>query len=220
MNDLLSRMLMRVTQPSPVEPVLPSRYERTGAFDSGEMFERVESEREPGIESRAMTGRLTEQEDPEALSVPARKMVRRRNAEVEEGEKSSHAAELRGIEEGQRRRSLDEDVSRRETERRVAAEVVRHEGPLPVREERVPSVREVRIERERVAAFPENARLRPLSPTRELAQEAARPTEVHVTIGHIEVRAAAAPAKAPARKAAPPSVSLQEYLARRNGGSR
>ena len=219
MNDLLSRMLLRVTQPSPVEPVLPSRYERAGAFESGAPFEAVESESEAGIESHAMTGRRTGQEEVDAFAVPARKSTQRRSAEIEEGEESSRAAALRDIGETQRRKSLEERVNRPETERR-AAEVVRHEGPLPVREPRVPSVREVRIERERVAAFPENAWSRPLSPTRELAQEAARSTEVHVTIGHIEVRAAAAPAKAPARKAAPPSVSLQEYLARRNGGSR
>ena len=44
--------------------------------------------------------------------------------------------------------------------------------------------------------------------------------EVHVTIGHIEVRSAPAPAKPPARRPAPAHVSLSDYLQRRNGGSR
>jgi len=220
MNDLLSRMLMRVTQASPVEPVLPSRYERAGAFASGETFEPVEGESEAGIGTRPMTRRREQYEDGEAFATPARRPARRRSGELEQREESSIAAELRGVSETQQRESLDDALSRTEARRQVTAEVVRREAALPVRDEGTRSVPEVRIERKRVGALPENAPSRAPSPTRELTREAARQTEVHVTIGHIEVRAVAAPAKAPARKAAPPSLSLQEYLARRNGGSR
>ncbi|MFL6301907.1 MAG: hypothetical protein ACJ72H_00060 [Candidatus Sulfotelmatobacter sp.] len=45
------------------------------------------------------------------------------------------------------------------------------------------------------------------------------PGEVTVTIGTIEVRLAP-PAKTPTRRAAPPKVSLDDYLARRSGSAR
>jgi hypothetical protein len=45
------------------------------------------------------------------------------------------------------------------------------------------------------------------------------PVEVHVTIGHIEVRAVPAPTPA-IRRPTPAHLSLTEYLARRNGDSR
>jgi hypothetical protein len=55
--------------------------------------------------------------------------------------------------------------------------------------------------------------------------EAARPepvppVEVHVTIGHIEVRTAPSSAPAPRRPAARPGLSLDAYLRRRDGGGR
>jgi hypothetical protein len=50
--------------------------------------------------------------------------------------------------------------------------------------------------------------------------EAAPPVEVQVTIGHIEVRTAPASLPAPARRAPRAGVSLNEYLRRRNGGTR
>jgi hypothetical protein len=146
-------------------------------------------------------------------------MVRRRNAEVEQDQMDSRAAGLRGV--GEQRKAFEEAFSAPETEQPGArAEEVKPRGAWPVREEHAPSVREVRVERERFSGLPENSPLPALSPMRALPKEAVGPTEVHVTIGHIEVRAAAAPARTAARKATPPSVSLQEYLSRRNGGPR
>jgi len=45
------------------------------------------------------------------------------------------------------------------------------------------------------------------------------PTEVHISIGHIEVRSAP-PAPAPRKPALRPRVTLDDYLRRRNGGAR
>jgi len=55
----------------------------------------------------------------------------------------------------------------------------------------------------------------------EVHPEPARPIEVQVTIGHIEVRSAAVQQAPPApRRIARPSVSLDDYLRRRNGDAR
>jgi hypothetical protein len=62
---------------------------------------------------------------------------------------------------------------------------------------------------------------RQASPRREPAAAPALPPPVQVTIGRVEVRAAQSPAQ-PVRKAstAAPSLSLDEYLRRRTGGTR
>jgi hypothetical protein len=47
-----------------------------------------------------------------------------------------------------------------------------------------------------------------------------QPVDVHVTIGHIEVRTAAPPTPVPRTARPRPGVSLDDYLRRRSGGSR
>jgi hypothetical protein len=241
MSDYLTNLIARSTGKTPViEPRLPSLFEPPGAFCEG----LVESEMlvsardvapQPSIAAPG-TG-------PQSLSIPPAAW------EMLELPRHNVAAEPTGRAQPQREPlwqasagpsnplSATESPTTRETEIRVptkitsqAPEIARADAAAPVFA-RGPSEKQsepqplspVVIVRPR--AMPPIPPVEPVTPAAAMLPQRrteAAPT-IRVTIGRIEVRAMMAPAPAlPAEKkrAAPPLLSLNEYLRRRARGDR
>jgi hypothetical protein len=231
MNDLLSRLIGRATgAPSRVEPVLPSRYEPVGTPDWLAPFEQAElNEPKPvaGREARVhqemnarVPGESVQQADPERIvyepgprqnvspvaeapivpPVPAASISMR-----EDGIQLPHRRPATIVTEPEQRRS--------EPPTRVERAEVRAASAPSV----PPSSAMVKAAREesRPHSIPHAS-----TPPHITRFEAAAPVEVQVTIGHIEVRIAGAAAAAPQPRISRPTVSLENYLQRRNGGGR
>lgn len=101
-------------------------------------------------------------------------------------------------------------------------EPVRAPVGVPVRTSAAAASSDAPSTAQRAPAFPVQAE-RVMSAPLPSAPESAPAPVVQVTIGRIEVRAATPPAparQAPSRTSPSPSLSLDEYLRRRNGGGR
>jgi hypothetical protein len=225
MNDLLNRMITRVTRPvSQVEPVLASRYEPTAPLDipvipelskPGGVRTRIESapvaedrdedadrSRDPSRAPEPPPFQAAFQERPEPCKVE--------KSSVEEIVDLANAAAI----ENKPRTDLTllppQERYRREIE--VHTEVIKVQGVDA-------SPGAIYPERPTVSFKSINNVPRTRAAHGVAEKQGETPLEVNVTIGHIEVRAAA-PVKTPVRKTTPPRVSLDDYLNRRNGGAR
>lgn len=219
MTDLLDRLITRATRAvSPVEPILASRYEPRVANDSlaTESNQRrttvaAESSQQPA--PRAIAAGPPPTERVLASPPPIRAM--------ELGRVTVRADTVPSAIEIESPVPMSETTNLPLTPRQVdpiwtvEGHTQRVEGPsVDLAEMGSESTRA-----ERVPVGPPSLRDRP-SRTSTRAQsvesERADPVEVHVTIGHIEVRAAPS-AKAPVPRTALPRLSLGDYLKRRNG---
>jgi len=215
MSDLLSRMITRPV--SRVEPILSSRFEPATALEAPEPVE-VHPPPTPGATEPAKR----KEEVAKAESPVDRPQA---PAPVEEGERMARREE-QSASPPPVPSAADSAIPERP---KADPPVARATEPVPIVEiqpqriethaiERTEIRSEVVRTRETVAA-PARAYDRPRRRAEPAEGPRPEPVEVHVTIGHIEVRAAAPPAP-PVRRASPPRVSLEDYLKRRNGGGR
>lgn len=247
MSDLLGRLISRAkSDSSPVEPILSSRYEvpapldlplaapRGGETRANHSTDRREdrggpeeefSEARPRVDVSREELRLTNAEEDEvsndskravhqeAAEQPARPVQTRPLASrVDPVERSPVHPTLESQEHVQ--------TGAEQIEIRTFTELMAvPEKPVVPRENLSISVK-------RAEQRPEQQSVPSISSSSSRPEDAAKQVEpqsieVHVSIGHIEVRAAA-PAQAPPPRIARPraSVSLDDYLKRRNGGSR
>jgi hypothetical protein len=246
MSDLLTRLIGRaVRAESPVEPILGSRYTPAAPLEvppdaalmepaqadferrvfarpeihtQAEELPRIEAAREtPGVEDGLRT-EPRRRRDPEQRDFPAPpdgiEPILRQTPEREEILRAPAEAEsMRAIQPRLRERS--DGV--REDHTPIEAVKTHAENPLPAIERRLERIQETpRVERiDRL----ENRRDPAPFAAESRSPELLPPVEVHVSIGHIEVRPAA-PAPPPARPVQKPHLTLDEYLRRRNGDSR
>jgi hypothetical protein len=218
MSDLLSRLIERASgTPSPVEPVLGSRYEPQGSFAPASMPVEETSNREAKKSETV----------PVVLPPQRLESIRKLATELKPAPESPH----------------DEPVPRlKRSVHQVAASIESPAGREHVVERMLPAVREiesreVRIETERsttdLPAEPLIAERKPpaVSPaprsdvrTEHIGVEALQSPDIEISIGHIELRmvAPAQPAVQPQTRPrrANPRLTLDEYLRRRNGGER
>jgi hypothetical protein len=244
MSDVFSRTISRATgATSAVEPILTSRYEAPATTEIPSLDQPTEMESTPVVPPRLphvrRSGQVAQPETQHAA--PARADVRaaeapdpRRTPPVEEfefGEATStvsHTLPPRAADANLPRLEARDDQSltlRAEDHAREGHEKEsRGEGGdiqvrAVVKSDEV--IRET-LHHDRTVLVVRSG----TDPVRDhdMTTEASSglssaPAEVNVTIGAIEVRLAA-PANPPSRKAAPPRVSLDDYLRRRNGGPR
>jgi hypothetical protein len=228
MSDLLGRLIDRAAgAPSRVEPVLPSRYESVGALDTAGPLEQTvtrgrvdasdaRTNQQKALEPRRASAQPTHVERIIEGSAPASELPPVMNTTA-----VPLAAVASDSVPEQRVQSSPLVVGANATEPlRVSSEppsrVKEREVPEPG-STIVPSIPVVKVVRE--ASRPQPSQHAPAPPG--IAHvEAAAPVEVQVTIGHIEVRTAPAAAPIPQRRIPRPTVSLEDYLRRRNGGAR
>jgi hypothetical protein len=227
-------MITRATRAvSPLEPILASRYEPLGAIDApapaAELSEqpatRTIAERIPLAADR--DAEVTRTENPIARAEPGRVIELERIAPHAENSPVPRpvAVEIDSLVLAPARPAPTKDEPRLTPRvldplRKIEVHTQRIEVSSIERTET--EIRSELIRSELASVTPPRVDDRPnRANMRAEAVESRRtePVEVHVTIGHIEVRAAA-PAKAPVRRPAPPRVSLDDYLKRRNGGAR
>jgi hypothetical protein len=218
MSDLLSRLIQRASgTPSPVEPVLGSRYEPQGSFVPASL----------PLEETANTKAKKSETAPVVLPPQRLESIRTVAAEPQPAAERPH----------------DEPVSRPTRAAHPVSPPI--ESPAArelVIERMLPAVseiesREVRIEVDRSTANlpaepriaerkPATVSLAPRSDVRSepIGVEALQSPDIEVSIGHIELRmvAPARPALQPQARPrhANPRLTLDEYLRRRNGGGR
>lgn len=244
MSDLLTRLVARATgkAKSPVEPILASRYEPTtqipgfaAPFETTAAFPAATSRR---IE-RARPSRIAPDEilnlEPvrgRALEIEAHKQREgpdgQRKGFLDEREVSQTPPtliasaltpgrrpeiETRGPEDGNAE-LVESTVISGNTEMHPARD------PRALAQSIESELEFIRRERIVVAAASGNdpSAHRGLGTERSITSPTS-PAEVNVTIGTIEVRLSPPP-QAPTRRAAPPKVSLDDYLARRSGSRR
>jgi len=223
MSDLLSRMIARATRPvSRVEPILASRYESPVAIEAPLAVEsmqqpapRVLAERVPEFADREEE--ITYSESP--LANPAPKLEHNA-ASVENAQASRMLSSLvpATVVEIDSPVAASLETASANDDPRSAPQAVNLVQEVEVHAQRVEitSLERAEIHNEIAAVKTETGKRR-RAEVDEFSQP--EPVEVHVTIGHIEVRAAPVP-KAPVRRTAPPRVSLDDYLKRRNGALR
>lgn len=230
MSDLLSRMITRATRPiSRVEPILSSRFEPAAALEAP-----VPAEVHPPPARRAAMERIPPAADREDDVAETESPVIRpesqapvveveRIAPREEHSPSPAPLALRPVASDSplpgpsivHRQIL---VQAADLVRVVEIQQQRVEAPAIERTE----IRSEVLRTEATVVVPARAddRARRANRRAEPSEKArTEPVEVHVTIGHIEVRAAA-PVAPPVRRPSPPRISLEDYLKRRSGGAR
>ena len=229
MSDLLSRLVDRATgAPSRVEPVLPSLYEPVGAIDPLPVLEQsVTGGREdasvlPGQDgartvphagepfrfapksAEAAKGWLTtapaEPKPTLSLAIPVAPPVQASEVRVgrPEGQDELDSRPTQG-----RTHSIANNDKAGAVEPVVSAVSVAPAAKAGGAAESVLPVVQGKRARQSMPAGPTSA-----------------PVEVQVTIGHIEVRTAAPPPQVPQRRPSGPTVTLEDYLRRRNGAAR
>jgi hypothetical protein len=222
-SDLLSRMIERSIRPvSKVEPILASRYEpepaaltirphvpselNRPAAPIGPKAESIDPKAEEmrferPVESPAPTSnRMPDPVLPIVKDARPEATVVSTIQEAIEGRPPNRSLKTEPLS------SLTAIDASRETQ----IQTERNEVPVTERT----AVQGVAIAPSEARDQPSGFELR----TPLVEQRPTDPVEVHVSIGHIEVRAAAPP-KTPVRRSPPPRVSLNDYLKRRNEGA-
>jgi hypothetical protein len=238
MSDLLGRLISRAKGATPgVEPILTSRYEVPVAFEPPPMAPEAREPRPPSSfsatdedSSTRPAEVLTErprrfsspEESPEAR--PERNPATKVSVREDRPAPPAHGASARGLQSWAHPVEERAEPDHGEPEGRIEVRVEENEArtlnpPSVTREARaVPTENLPVMVRRDERRLPQSPHSRP--PVSRY--EASQPVEVQVTIGHIEVRSAPAPPSVAAPKVARPRVamSLDDYLQRRNGGSR
>jgi len=231
MSDLLSRVIHRASgAASRVEPLLASRYEPQAAMEThaGEAAEpaavrRVE-ESQASAPVEATKAREVREEEVQEFWEPQPARDRRR-----EEASPRHPALLPAA--ATVRQATAHEVERERVMKTAIplAPVTPVEVPLSrdgMREIRVETSEQIRTDRHTEARILEKAPPPAAAPARieTAAPQALRSGDIEVTIGHIELRMAAAPRPAPQAQPRPrpaqSRLSLDDYLRRRNGGAR
>ncbi len=221
MSDLLSRLIARASGPvSPIQPVLPSRFEPAPMMDEIPVVaEAAERRIERSIERVQEKKRATE---PTATRVTTRFEIERGSPDRAKGQEQ-HLPEAKA---SLRIDPLEPTPGREETRAFVEKrQVVNSEiAPPDVRVQigSNPLVEPASVGEHRHPTIPSSgtpARSKPHSfRSGEISSSA---PDVQVTIGHVELRMIApAPQPAQPRRPATPRVTLDDYLKRKNGESR
>lgn len=241
MSDLLSRLVARATgeAKSPVEPILASRYETPARIpDLAAPFETFTLETAHRVE-RAGRAKI-------ALDQTHKSEILQGSAEEIDGTHLPEAHDLKRAEMAGERQFTQKPqalvtkllpherklaIQTREQEngdaKIVEATVIRNNSETPLAHDN--SARAQSIESEQPFTAREHVVVSSASRNDRSAKHvlgkeksitsSPSPAEVNVTIGTIEVRLSPPP-PAPTRRAAPPKVSLDDYLARRSGSRR
>ena len=230
MSDLLSRLVDRATGVPPrVEPVLPSLYEPVGAIDPTRAFEqpatvepedvRVRPERN-GARTVAHAGgplRVTST-SPEpgqrALKPETPERNPARPVEIPEARPAQPSAVR--VEVRQEQDDLDARNAQGRARPTVSGERAEAEPATSALSDATGVRANSAIQAESSLPVVQGKRARRSMP----AGPPPAPVEVQVTIGHIEVRTAAPPPQVPQRRPSGPTVTLEDYLRRRNGAAR
>jgi len=231
MSDLLDRLIRRATgAPSRVEPALPSAYESMGPSDSMVPVQQPQaSESDPVVAPEARVNGETKKLLPRA-DVHQQVHSQRNAYEPRPREEGASVADAPALPRVQIALSPTREDGMQTRERKPTG--MEEPEPQP-REPATPGGR-MKVH---AASWPSDSALPAMVKTvrkesrsqsiphastspKIATPEAVAPVEVQVTIGHVEVRTAAAVPAAPPRRVARPSVSLEDYLRRRNGGAR